>query len=1289
MKADVKILTGSAGSGKSTRIYEELVDLAAAHPEQRFYLIVPEQSGSSMEQRILKVNRERTGRAGFFNIDIIGFTRLAYRIFEEQGKSMRQVLEDYGKTILLRSVVGKVRSDLELYSGSVDRQGFIDELKSLFSEFLMFDIGPEELEHAVEALSEQHLHLKRKLKDVLTIYRAFREDSAFIEQYMVAEELPAYLARLLAEPEDVGAVDGAVFYFDGFTGFTAAQRKVLGCLTNRAASMTFTITLDPEDTRNLMFEQSTEMLEQLIRIAPDADLMTQPELPVNTPLRFLTKQVFRFPVVEYKGGEGGKESLLGVSGISVWRTVNSVEELRVVAEDIRDRVRSGNGSFRYRDAAILTADPDGVGGYVDLVMREYGLPYFTDRTRTFVNNPIIDAQLFVLEMLDRDFTYESVFAFLKTGVLERAVQELGLDSGVTEWLENFVIAHGIRGKKLWQKPVEHFVGGAAAKEQRERTETEENQLEQMEELRQLFLSIMEPVLPFAGGKQYSVSRMIRGLSSLAEDPRLGLSERGDEAENDLTKMGYPAEAKAYPGIYEKYLSVLEKTESILGDRKMTLHELRETLLIGVREIRIGVIPPTQDSVLIGDLVRTRIGNVKVLYVIGFNEGILPKPRSSGGLLSDRDRTRLEEALEDSAVSGRKESAGGAGEGISSGFGRLAPDETKKRFREQFALYLAFSKPTEQLIITYAEKSKSTQEMEKSFLLGRIERLFPMLREEKRIRKQVSGNVIPDRLEYMRLLEREEEQQKKNEKTAPGSDPERENEENEEKGVSIADQIVMNALAEVFPEIPKRREKVQQGREMLPPELMHRLNVRVSVSQLEKYANCPYAYFLRYILKLAPRRTHLMRELDVGEILHKTLELVFQRVKREHKNDWKNLPEEKLTSLVQQAVGDAIREKKPELLEEEHRDGKTDLTLTEIGELAETTVDMLRSQLSGSKLLPEVMEGDFSAEFEAEGPNGRKETVRINGVIDRLDTWTSPEDGTVFLRILDYKTGDKKMDLCDLRDGRNLQLTVYLRILTEIFRQKAAAAQEGKSAEQGAASAEQGAASAEQGASSTEGQDEVSVFPAGMYYYHVDEPVLTKLGKDFSSEEEAAREEMEKALKLRGVPNISPTEEGGALPKHYIVELQDPDAVDESRNLKAAKILPIKVAKSTGVSPTEGSVLATTELMDGIGEYAVFKMKEMTEHILRGDIRKLPTRVSGRQKGACDYCDSAVVCRFRKNESRENYVPKAPSQDAIMAELSETGKKHRVPLKNAKMKSSRDEETFLDMLLEDADEESDE
>ena len=207
MGAEVEILLGPAGSGKTSAIYREMVDAAYREPGSQFYLIVPEQAGSSTEQRVLSVNRERTGRPGFFNVDILGFSRLAHKIFEMKGRDSGEVLGEYGKIILLRAVIAEVSSRLELYRGSVDRRGFVDEMKSLISEFLLFDILPEDLEEAGKTLEGSDLQLQRKLQDVITIYRAFRENPVFDGTYTMAEEMQGCLAALLEEEEPLPGID--------------------------------------------------------------------------------------------------------------------------------------------------------------------------------------------------------------------------------------------------------------------------------------------------------------------------------------------------------------------------------------------------------------------------------------------------------------------------------------------------------------------------------------------------------------------------------------------------------------------------------------------------------------------------------------------------------------------------------------------------------------------------------------------------------------------------------------------------------------------------------------------------------------------------------------------------------------------------------------------------------------------------------------------------------------------------------------------------------------------------
>ena len=1275
MSASVEIYIGGAGVGKSTRLYTELVDLAYRNPGKKYYLIVPEQAGSSMEQRILSLNKERTGRNGFFNIDIIGFTRLAYRVFEEQGRSMKQVMEEYGKTILLRSVVARMKSSLSLYQGSVERQGFIDELKSLFSEFMLFDIQPEDLDKAVENLGEADFQLRNKLKDVLAIYKAFREDPVFRRDYMVAEELPVYLARLLSESAEVKCVDGATFIFDGFTGFTAEQRKALEEIVKRAENVRFAVTIEPEEMQDPLFGQSKETLEQLISIVPSAKVIPVRNITENAsydgkpaeakedsanscgesmiktdsgresdrnPLQVLTQNVFRFPGKEYNEPLEGR--------IQIRQAENPVEELALVAEDIRRRVQKHE--IRYRDAAILTADISGLSAYADSIMREYEIPYFSDQNRSFINNPIIDAQLSVLEILDRDFSYESVFAFLKTGILDRAemlsdrsktsqkgpgvdsendisIEPAGQETAdndeeknksvipgsaastkrkklrpdVAEWiyhrrlelLENFVIAHGIRGRKLWEKEVFHFTGG------RELSKTEKKQLEEIDELRKLFLDVLKPVLRFGGKKEYPVSKMISALIALAEDPHLHLSDRGDISGDDLLSLGYPAEARAYPGIQEKYLSVLEKTAAILGEQEMTLHDLRETLTIGVREIKVGVIPPTLDAVLIGDLERTRFGGCKVLYIVNMNEGILPHPKGQGSILSDMDRVRLAGALMEK---------------------NLAPDETEKRFREQFSLYLAISKAKEALILSFSKKNRGKGDMEPSFLLGRIRRVLPGLVVEKKSIMPVSGTPGPDRMEYIRLIRKEK-----------------------DEVLTAEEQERKRILSEVFPDISTEEDGERQGAEHLPDELTSSLNLSLSISQLEKYAKCPYEWFLLYVLRLRERRVHAMSDMDLGNIMHYVMKEVFTRVKEEHNNDWKNLSADVLGTLVKEAVAAAILLEKPSLKEEDLKDGKTGIILSEMEELALRTMEMQKFQLMESSMLPELFEATFEAEFTVKGTSGERE-IKLLGIIDRLDSYKG-EEGTTYIRILDYKTGDRKLDLTEVQDGRSLQLPMYLRILTEIFRANG------------------------------------GTVPAGMYYYHVDRPVLEKLNSKAATPEAAAEQETENALKLRGLPNVGPFSEEEKIPKHFILEIQEKGTVSADRKLNKGKVLPIDVTKEHELK--SNILTATTDDLLGLGDYSLYEMHRLAERLLSGQVEKHPTRVAGAEKGSCDYCSGRDVCRFKGEESPERYVRPAGDKAALMEMLVNIGKTNPTKIENAKMKDGLPKEARKDET-EDAQEE---
>ena len=1193
MGAEVEILLGPAGSGKTSATYREMVDAAYREPGRQFYLIVPEQAGSSTEQRVLSVNRERTGRPGFFNVDILGFSRLAHKIFEMKGRDSGEVLGEYGKIILLRAVIAEVSSRLELYRGSVDRRGFVDEMKSLISEFLLFDILPEDLEEAGKTLEGSDLQLQRKLQDVITIYRAFRENPVFDGTYTMAEEMQGCLAALLEEEEPLPGIDGAVFYFDGFTGFTAGQRKVIRALIPRASHLHFSITMDPDDTENGMFIQSREMLEQLEKMCPQRKIRTLERRKKDHVLAHLEQYAFRFPIREYKAPGAEVEK-----NLAVWSTENPLEELRVILEDIHRMVRTRGQ--RYRDFAILTPDLKGLGSYLDMTMREYELPYFCDITRSFTNNPIIDAQLLSLEIVDTDFGYESVFSFLKTGVLDAALDQLGIGRESIELMENHVIAHGIRGKRLWKKHAAAFLG------KREPGEEEKEALKKVDAARELFLDVLSPVLPFAGKKEVPVEKMIAGMLQLGRDERLDLGQRVEAAEKDLRSFGYLAEARAYRGLDERFADVLEKTAAILKDTPMTVHELRETLLAGTRELHLGVIPPTLDRILVGDLDRTRIDGVKYLYIMNMNDGKFPRPRSEGGILSDRDRLKLDRGLRDK---------------------ELAPDEGRKRFQEQFSLYLAMSKAVERLVLTYSLTDRSGSDTEPSFLLGRILRIFPYLSVTHKLRSGISGAGQPDRLNLVRLMKKEE------------SGP-----------LTEKEALEKSALVQALPECPGREAHEEQGHEKLSPELMGNIDLKISISGMEKYAECPYSFFLSIILGLRPRREHTINKTDIGTVMHAVLEGLFREVRDRHGNDWAGIDEEKLRdAAVRLARESAVAYEiiPPDYNEtDEEQEGKNALILSELEEYASLSAEILRLQISESRMRPEVLEGRFDAEFTVERPDGTPEKVDLTGVVDRLDTYRD-EDGQIYIRILDYKTSDKSLDPVDLRDGRNLQLALYSRVLTEIFRK-----QEG------------------------------AVIPAGMYYYHISRPKVDTFSKKAlektGSEEAAAQQASLQKLRLRGPINISPgeeEEEESGKPLHYVLEIQEKGAVGENRELQSAKTLMLTTYAGNGRINGNPMLLDTEEML-GLGEYSLYKMKNMAKEVLKGEIPRDPTTKEGRIWVSCKYCDAKEVCRLRAEEVPGRYVKASKDKIALLKELAETGNVNPVPLRNARLKKQAEREDIL-------------
>ncbi len=673
----LQFILGAAGSGKSRYINRALIEEAAAFPERRFIALVPEQFTMETQKELVELHPG----GSVLNIDILSFERLAYKVFEELSCVPETVLDDTGKSMLLRRACASVEKELEVYGGHLDRKGFLEELKSLMSEFGQYRVGEEELSALLEQTEKRPL-LHRKLKDIRILFGAFRE--AMGEGMITAEELLPSLCRVLPRSE---RIRDSVIALDGFTGFTPAQYEVIGLLLRYGRKVMAAVTIDPaadpfsgrsgED----IFSLSRRTIGTLERLAEEAgtgrmeDVILEPDpLPRFRDfeeLAFLSGQLFRYPC-------GSREEK--TEKIFCTEEKDPAAETKALAARIGKLVREEG--YRYREIAVVCGDLESYRPALEHSFSEAGIPAFLDNKRSLLTNPAVEYMRAALEVLEKDFSYESMFRYLKCGFLSFPEETLFE-------LENYALALGIRGRRRWEKPWDQvYQGGSHVN------------LEELNRAREEAAAPLLELWKILKDRKATVRRMTEGLFAWMESQEL--KSRLSRMAERFAAEGEHSLAKEYDQAYGQILELFDRIVGLLGDEPLSLKVYREVLDAGFKEIRVGVIPAALDQILIGDMERSRLGNIRALFFIGVNDGNVPPPGRQGGILSEMDREALAPYVE------------------------LAPARQESSLMDKFYFYLTVTKPSEKLYISYAAVDEAGEKKTPSPYIRQLLRVFPEL-----------------------------------------------------------------------------------------------------------------------------------------------------------------------------------------------------------------------------------------------------------------------------------------------------------------------------------------------------------------------------------------------------------------------------------------------------------------------------------------------------------------------------------------------------------------------------------
>lgn len=1107
---------GPSGSGKSHRIYEEIMQRAAQEPGRNFLIIVPDQFTMQTQKDLVM----RSDRGGILNIDVLSFGRLSHRILEEVGTKEMPVLDDTGKSLVLQKIAADLKEQLPAMGSLLHKQGYIHEVKSAISEFMQYGISTQDMDKLI-ASAEKRGALAMKLRDLKTLYRGFQD--YIRDHFITTEETLDVLRRSLVKSK---ILPDSVVVFDGFTGFTPIQNRLIQELMRVCEETIVAVTIGEEedpyqmDGEQKLFHLSKKTVADLVKLAAEAEVTRGEDVFVKGgPNRFteapalcyLEQNLFRYQYEPYTEKQ---------CEIRMFEALSPREEVHQTALYIRKLIREEG--LTYRDIAVVIGDLEGYASYVETEFGQLEIPCFLDRTRGIVLNPMIEYIKSVLQLYIRDFSYDTVFHFLRSGMADISREEI-------DELENYVIRTGARGyrtySRLFTRKTEEMQQGSG----QEDTERAEETMERLNRIRQQFADTVEilHMAPRAKAGEY-VDHLYDFLEQNQVQQKLLNYQQQFEQEGDLAK------AREYAQIYRLVMDLLDQIYELLGEEEISLQEFADILEAGFGEITVGTIPQNVDRIVVGDMERTRLKQVKVLFFLGVNDGNIPKNVSKGGIISDMDREFL----------------------IESGT-EMAPSPRQQMYIQRLYLYLNMTKPSQRLYLSYAKVNSDGKGIRPSYLIDTVRKLFPQLaveypqnrsRLEQIEGRQEGARYLAEELrEYADGTLREEERQ---------------------------DFYLMYRAYEADPEGRDRltaaafRRYKESGLSRIVARALYGRQLENSVSRLETYAACACRHFLQYGLSLQEREEFGFEVSDMGNVYHAVLENFAGKL-AESGRTWWDFDENFATQAIKEAVEGYAATYGETVL---YSSARNEYAITRMSRILTRTVLTLQQHLKQGSFQPDDYELSFRFAEDLDSIHvdlSEEEKMHLQGRIDRIDVSEDAEH--VYVKVIDYKSGNKKFDLAALYYGLQLQLVVYMNAAMELESRK---------------------------------HPDKEIVPAALLYYHIDDPTIET---PVELTQEQINEEILTKLRMNGVVNSDPA----------VVERLDRFLQDKS------KVIPVEKKKDGSFSARSG--ILSREELHVVSAYVDTKIRQIGREILDGKIAANPYEKGNEE--ACTYCAYKKVCGF--------------------------------------------------------------
>ena len=917
----LKLIYGKSGSGKSSYCFTEIARLIEKEEKNKIFIITPEQFSFTAERKLMD-EMEKLGTGAVISAEVITLSRMAYRVMQEVGGGIES-LSKCGKAMLIYSILSNNQKNLK-FLGKTDEN--IDLSMRAITEFKKHGISVENLVNEIQCVED--IYLKNKLQDMVCIYKEFEEK---IEgNYIEDTDLLTILSQNIGK---VDLVKNSIIYIDEFAGFTYQEYQVIKEFLRLAKEVNITICID-----NLDFNTNPDIdiyypnkitAKKLINLAKENDIGLDKFVHLEEGLRFKTEEL-RFlskNLYNTKSTKYGKN----VENVSLFLAKNEYSEVENVAKKIQNLVRKEK--MRYRDISIITKNIENYSSLVRAIFRKYDIPVFIDEKRDLNQNIIVQYILSILEILTKNFSFESVFSYIKLGFLDYEKEEIFK-------LENYCSKWGIKQNKF-KKDFTYEID-------------DENKKKEIERLNEIRKEIINPLVKLQEEIKYE--RTVKNITILLYNFLLSQDIEGKLSKKikELEEKGLIDLAREYKESYSIIIDIFDEMILIFNEEKLSIDKYQKILKIGLKNSGLGKIPGTADQVILGDVDRSRSHKVRVVFILGLNDGIFPSSNKDEGFLNDDDRKILKQ------------------NGI-----ELAKNTIEQLYDDKFNIYKAFTTAEEKIYLSYSSSDKDGKSLRPSILVTQIKKMYPNIKEESDVINK-KYEIINKDVTYEELIENIAKIKNKEE----------------------IDKIWYQVY-NYYKSQEKWNKKLEEDLEGLEytniPKKIKQENIdklygnilKTSISKLEKYRSCPFSYYLQYGLKLKEKESLQMQSLNTGTFMHETIDSFFKYVKEQNIN-LAEIEEKEILEIVSRIINESLNLNK-------------NFIFTATAKYRALVIRLKRIIAKALKyIIQTIIYSDFEisgteVEFTEKGKykpiileleNGKK--IEITGKIDRIDTANSEE-----------------------------------------------------------------------------------------------------------------------------------------------------------------------------------------------------------------------------------------------------------------------------------------------------------